>query len=108
MAQRTIVTLTDDLDGSEASTTVAFSYAGKSYEIDLNEQNVAAFEAAVAPYVKAGRRTSGATTRTASRRPGRGASNTDAARTWLRAQGHEVGDRGRIRQDLLDIYNAAH
>jgi hypothetical protein len=31
-----------------------------------------------------------------------------AAREWLRAQGHDVSDRGRIKGELMDLYEAAH
>ena len=37
MAQQTIVTLTDDIDGSEATETVSFGLDGRICEIDLNE-----------------------------------------------------------------------
>ncbi len=39
MAQKTIVHLTDDLDGSEATQTVEFGYQGKTYKLDLSDQN---------------------------------------------------------------------
>ena len=39
MAQRVVVTLFDDIDGSEAAETIAFGLDGKSYEIDLNQTN---------------------------------------------------------------------
>jgi len=35
MAQKTIVILTDDIDGGDANRTVTFSLDGTSYEIDL-------------------------------------------------------------------------
>ena len=38
MAQRTTVTLLDDLDQSEADETVEFGLDGVSYEIDLSAQ----------------------------------------------------------------------
>jgi hypothetical protein len=38
----TIVTLTDDLDGSKADRTLAFGYDGGSYEIDLSKKNATA------------------------------------------------------------------
>jgi len=39
MAQKTLILLQDDLDGSEAAETVSFGLDGKSYEIDLSEKN---------------------------------------------------------------------
>jgi hypothetical protein len=29
-------------------------------------------------------------------------------RAWAKANGHEVGDKGRISEDLRRLYNAAH
>src|SRR5689334_20409541 len=39
MAQHRIVRFVDDLDGSEASGRVTFALDGRSYEIDLSEEN---------------------------------------------------------------------
>jgi hypothetical protein len=39
MAQKVQVLLVDDLDGSEATETVAFGLDGTSYEIDLSTGN---------------------------------------------------------------------
>lgn len=37
MARKTRIVLTDDLDSSEATSTVDFALDGVTYEIDLNE-----------------------------------------------------------------------
>ncbi len=50
-----IVKLTDDLDGSSASETVAFSIDGKAFEIDLSKRNAASLRRALKPYIEAGR-----------------------------------------------------
>jgi len=55
MMQKTVTTLLDDLDGSEAHETVVFSIDGKTYEIDLSEKNAAALRKAVAKFVEAAR-----------------------------------------------------
>lgn len=39
MAQRVQIVHTDDLDGSEAASSVVFGFEGVSYEIDLSEAN---------------------------------------------------------------------
>ena len=41
MAQKVHITLEDDLDGGDATETVAFGLDGRSYEIDLNDKNAA-------------------------------------------------------------------
>ncbi len=58
VAQRVVVTLFDDIDGSEAAETIAFGLDGKSYEIDLNPANAKKLRKVLAPYVRAGRKQS--------------------------------------------------
>jgi len=53
MAKHTVIQMTDDLDGSEATQSVEFSFRGKSYTIDLNDANASDFDDAVAPYIAA-------------------------------------------------------
>jgi len=74
MAKETITRLTDDLDGSGATTTVRFSWEGVGYEIDLSAGNAQSFQAAVEPYLMAGRRVS----RTVKRSPRRRGTNADS------------------------------
>src|ERR1700709_2110953 len=59
MAQRTIVQLTDDIDGSEATESLSFALDGVAYTIDLNDNNAAELREALAPYVAAARRGAG-------------------------------------------------
>ena len=56
MAQKHIVQLIDDLDGTEASETVAFAIDGANYEIDLSAKNASKLRDAFAVYVGSGRR----------------------------------------------------
>lgn len=108
MAQRVVVELTDDLDGSGAVSTVLFGLDGKSYEIDLNEKNEAKLRKALEPFLQNSRRvTSGG------RKPRSNASraksrSTEDVRAWATANGYEVSDRGRIARAILDAYDEAH
>lgn len=60
MAQRTITTLVDDLDGTDlergSGETIRFGVDGRAYEIDLSDDNAAALREALQPYTEAGRR----------------------------------------------------
>lgn len=60
MAQRTITTLVDDFDGTElerrSGETIRFGVDGRSYEIDLSDDNAAALREALRPYTEAGQR----------------------------------------------------
>ena len=48
MAQKTVVLLSDDLDGGTADETVTFALDGVSYEIDLSAANAAMLRQALA------------------------------------------------------------
>lgn len=111
MAQQVSVVLVDDLDGSEASGTVSFGFDGRSYEIDLSEANTAQLRDALAPFVASARRTGGSGRASAaprrSRAPRSGGSDreqTAAIREWARANGHEISERGRIPNSVLQAY----
>lgn len=111
MAREIRVFLKDDLDGSEASQTIEFSFAGTAYTIDLNDANAAKFEAALAPYVdkadrvRSTRRPAGTRRGSVSRSSG---SATADIRTWARENGVQVSDRGRIPAKVIAAYEAAN
>jgi hypothetical protein len=112
MAQKVQVMLVDDIDGSEATETVAFSLDGSSYEIDLNDAHAAELRDAFAPWVGAARRAGG---RSTSARGGRGRSSgagdrqrVQEIREWARTHGHKVSERGRLSAAVIEAYDAAH
>jgi len=103
MAKRVVETLIDDLDGSDADRTLSFAFDGDQYSIDLSSANIDKLEAALAPYIGAARKT--ASRGGASRRRGSaGGGDTKEAREWLRSNGHQVSDRGRIPAPLMELY----
>jgi hypothetical protein len=105
MAQRTIVSLVDDLDGREASQTVKFGLDGVEYAIDLSDKNADKLRKALAPFVGHGRKLS------RSRRPHRqvqaGPSPRDV-RAWAKDHGYDVPERGRVPRDVREAYDQAH
>jgi hypothetical protein len=110
VAQKIQTLFIDDIDGSAAEGTVRFALDGTDYEIDLNAQHADALRKALAKYVDAARRSSGA----AARRPARGGRrssasglNTTEVREWAKAQGIEVKDRGRVPAELVVRFRAA-
>ena len=119
MARRIVHQLVDDLDGTVLEVgegeTMHFSLDGVAYEIDLTEDNAAAFRAALAPYRDAARSTSGARA-TASRGGSAGArqqrrgGQRDFApiRKWAKDNGYQISDRGRVPASVIDAYEAAH
>ncbi|MFL5911949.1 MAG: Lsr2 family protein [Mycobacteriales bacterium] len=118
MAQRTVVQLTDDLDGKPIpdgkGETIRFSLDRQDYEIDLAEKNAKALRDAFGKYVSAGRRTTGGARSTGRGRSGRTATGTvrdydpKAVRAWAESQGIEVSQRGRVPADLVAKFQAAN
>ncbi|MDF3291489.1 MULTISPECIES: histone-like nucleoid-structuring protein Lsr2 [Streptomyces] len=104
MAQRVVVSLSDDIDGGEAEETVAFGLDGKSYEIDLSAANADKLRDALMPYLQAGRRRSrsGKTYKRTSVAP-----DPAAVRAWARSHGFDVPPRGRIPKKVYEAFDAA-
>ena len=104
MARTTIVKLTDDLDGSDAATTVSFAYNGTQYEIDLNKANEAAFVKAISKYTAVARKVG----RTTAKRSTSDKNELQAIRAWAKESNLKVSERGRIAQVVIDAYRASH
>ena len=104
----TVVTLTDDLDGTKADRTMSFAVDGTTYEIDLSKRNAAAFQKVLAPYLDAARKVKQQRgRRRATSSSGRRSDLADV-RAWARANGYEISDRGRIPASVTEAYQAAH
>jgi len=108
MAQRVNIVLVDDIDGSDASETVAFGLDGTSYEIDLNEKNAAKLRDALAAYVGHARKVGGGRRTRATAKAAAGGASAKEIRDWARANGHKVPDRGRIPADVRAAFEAAN
>jgi hypothetical protein len=115
MAQKVVVELIDDLDGtaSEDISTVSFGLDGASYEIDLNEDNAERLRNALADYVGAARRTGGrikraTTTKGSVARPTADREQTKAIREWARNNGWALAERGRIPANVVTAFDEAH
>lgn len=121
MARKTIYL--DDVTGKEIADgeggPVRFSLRDEFYEIDISNETLAKLEKLLKPYIDvaatveppraepAGRR-GRAPTATRMQVPGRGRDYLDAVRRWARDNGHVVADRGRIKAEIVDAYEAAH
>ncbi|MFI9627653.1 Lsr2 family protein [Streptomyces sp. NPDC052042] len=110
MAQRVVVTLSDDIDGGSATETVIFGLDGKSYEIDLNASNAKKLRKALAPYVSAGRKQTSTGKRGRKPTSYRHTSlepDPAAVRAWARSHQMEVPARGRIPKKVYEAFRAA-
>ncbi len=112
VAQQLLVQYVDDIDGTAADSveTVHFAVDGVSYEIDLNEKNSARLRDDLADFIANARRMGGRTRRGSSPSSGgpRSRTETEAIRSWARANGHQISDRGRIPSRVVEAYTAAH
>lgn len=111
MAKRTVQFLIDDIDGGEATGTVEFGIDGTHYTIDLSEENEKKLREALEPFrIKAsrkGRLDSNANHRRLGITPAKiDPGQNRAIRDWAATKGLEVSDRGRIKQEIVERYNA--
>lgn len=105
------VILLDDIDGGEAERTVQFGLEGASYEIDLSAANAEKLAKALAPYIEKATKVSSvraATSRGRRTAAGGRSSRASEIRTWAKDQGIEVPDRGRVPNEVIEQYEAAH
>jgi len=111
MAQKVLVEMLDDIDGTPAAHTVPFALDGITYEIDLSDDNAAALRDELARYIGAARRTGGRKVRVAT-----GQSTAPTAsdrernqqiRAWANANGYEVSERGRLSSEVIAAYEQA-
>ena len=119
MAEIFIRQLIDDLDGKPIDTgfghEITFSYQGADYRIDLRPANSDMIEAAFAPYIKVAEKVSSAG-RARTQKPiaaknlgsGRSAEQLKEIRRWAAKNGFEVGVRGRIKAEIIDVFDAEH
>lgn len=116
MAKQKIVKFIDDLDGSEASGPVTFGLDGKTFEIDLSDENAGRLRDSLADFITAARKApagrgrapkmssvAGQSPRTVTDRE-----QTQAIREWARQNGHQVADRGRVPKGVVEAFQAAH
>ena len=103
----TIVTLTDDIDGSSAVETINFGFEGATYEIDLSKSNAKAFERAMSLYVGHARKVRSAR-KASGGRVSSGKHDLGFVREWAKSNGYDVSDRGRVAAAVLEAYEAAN
>jgi hypothetical protein len=108
----TITKKVDDINGSDATETVTFGYKGKSFTIDLSDENADLFDALMSTYVEA------ATEVVAPEKPAKATRGTtkgagkpafapgylDLVRAWANANGYTVAQKGRVAATVLEAY----
>ncbi|MFD8497698.1 Lsr2 family protein [Amycolatopsis sp. NPDC059657] len=112
MAQKLVVEMVDDIDGTPATQTVPFALDGVTYEVDLSDENAASLRDELARFIEVAQRTGGRKIRLATGQSAASASQTDRERSrqvrvWAQANGYEVSNRGRLSAEILDAYEKA-
>lgn len=117
MAQHTIVTMVDDLDGTHGDdtnpvTAVDFALDGQGYEIDLTAANAGELRNFLAAFIAHARKATTTTKRAApassgkvTPRPSVDREQNQAIRDWARRSGAAISDRGRIPAEVVDAYH---
>jgi hypothetical protein len=113
VAERIVRQLIDDIDGSEIAEgggeRVEFSIRGVDYQIDLSAANAAKFDKALKPFVDGAMKLrSSRGGKTTASRGSASKEHLTAIREWARKNGHEVSDRGRIKAEIVEAFEAAH
>ncbi|MPZ81663.1 MAG: Lsr2 family protein [Actinophytocola sp.] len=112
MAQKVLVQLVDDLDGTSSQdvSTVLFGLDGVTYEIDLTDPNAERLRESLAEFVDSARRVGGRVKRGIRPASGSKAANASEAgqiREWAQENGFELAGRGRIPSHVVEAYKEA-
>ena len=106
MAQKRVVELIDDLDGTAANQTVKFALDGNSYEVDLNDGNADELRSSLERFTAKARRTGGRKQSAIDFGPA-GPSTKDV-RAWALSQEIDVSLRGRVPDSIVQQYLASN
>lgn len=100
--------MVDDLDSTviENVETFSFSFNGTAYLVDLGKTNAEAMFLAFEPYITVARKDEIKKTSAAPAAKG-STRDTKPIREWAKANGHTVGEKGRIAAGIEKAYNDA-
>lgn len=104
--------LVDDIDGeTEGASTLSFTVEGQEFEVDLAEENMEHYQAIINEFnatmkelAEYGRPVVRRMGQTSKPKPKHSPKELAEIREWLRGNGHQVSDFGRIREELLDLW----
>ncbi|MEU2006520.1 Lsr2 family protein [Rhodococcus sp. NPDC019627] len=112
MAQKVVVELVDDIDGSliedGKGEHITFSVNGVDYEIDLKTKNAREFLRTMDFYIEHATRVDERKGRSTSSAKPRGRAQASAVREWAAENGYDISSRGRIPAEVQEAFDAAH
>jgi hypothetical protein len=115
VAKKTVVTLTDDIDGGEGAESVEFGIDGFLYSIDLSAAHADELRDRLTAYrefgTALGRYSVRARMPSSNRTVGRGDRDRERnvdIRRWAEANGLPIKARGKISDTVIAKYDAAH
>lgn len=109
MARRII--LSDDITGNESEDVKTYTFMTndlKFYQIDLSDRSLTMLLKALKPIKERGREVTRTVALAASNGSEAMKDQTADIRVWCRQNGFQVGDRGRMPEEAIAAYNAAH
>lgn len=108
MAQQVTINIVDDLDGTGHAETIAFSYDGKDYEIDLGPRNRDTLNEALKPFIAVARPAPKRRKTKGTGKPfGYNPAHSQQIRTWAASAGIEVAAVGRIPLEVVEKWKQA-
>ncbi|MEO5499460.1 MAG: Lsr2 family protein [Candidatus Saccharimonadales bacterium] len=111
MAQRVVTMRVSDLSGEDlgdGGQSLNFSIGNAQYTIDLSDKEVEKFFDTFKKYTDVAAKTGrGSAKRTVASGSGRTKEELASIRAWAKDNGHDVSERGRIKQEVVDAYMAS-
>jgi len=100
-----VTKIIDDIDGTDATDTLEFSWGGDNYTIDLSDENADEFRRLMARYVPFATKVRHEVKTFGKRTiPMRTTAELNEIRAWARKAGFEVSSVGRIREEIITAY----
>ena len=91
-----------DVSGELSTHRIVWQVGKSSYVLDLTDKEHEQFEKALKPWIEASTKTG------SKRRAATATSETATIRAWAQAEGVKVSDRGKLSDDVIAKYRAAH
>ena len=104
MATRTVTSLVDDIDGSNAKETIQFALDGSEYSIDLSGRNAEKLRGDMEKWIKAAKKVGG---RRGRKSNGSAGVDLKAVRAWAASHNIQLSNRGRVPHTVIEQYRAA-